>query len=267
MAERGQPQPPPASDAPASPEQRAALIAAALGAGVAAGAAVSAPVTGAVGLAALTRLLTRWGYRREVVRWALRVTTRVLQASPAATPRVAGPAADGNAAAARVFTAWFIERSTQRVEKAYAEGAEPGQPEVGEARYVEQHLDAQARRRSAARRVDAEARRPGHVTDAGDPDGPPDPGPRVILRWRAHPDDRTTPECRAADGCWFYADRAPIIGYPGMPHGGTCRCWPAHAGSLAEVARGRHVNDAVRDMIGHTDRRHPAAAPRERTTA
>lgn len=252
------------------------MIAAALGAGAAAAgtaaAALTAPVTTAVGLVALTRLLNRWGMRRETVRWALRVTTRVLQAGPGVPSTIPGPASAGNARAARVFTAWFIERSTQRVEAAYAGGSEPGQPEVGEARYVEQHLDAQARRQAAARRIDSEAAKPGHVTDDSDDGegparGPAGSGPRVILRWRAHPDDRTTPECRAADGCWFYADRAPIIGYPGMPHGGTCRCWSAHAGSLAEVARTRHVNEAVRAMID-TDHRHPTAAPAaERTPA
>lgn len=260
---------------PADPQQRAAAIAAALAAagGGAAGVAALAtgPVLAARGLAALTRLWLRWRYRRETVRWGLRVVTRIIPTSRPPTP---GPASTANARAERAFAAWFLERSTSRVQAAYDAGAEPGRPEEAEERFLEQHLDAQQRRRQAAERVDAEAAKPGHVVD-GTPDlprpiriegaeGPRIHGPRVILLWRAHPDDRVTPECRAADGCWFYADTPPIIGYPGMPHGGTCRCWPANAGTLAEVARSRHVNEAVRAMIGAD---HPAHPDSEKRTA
>lgn len=243
---------------PADAQKRAAAIAAALALGVAAGAAgaaaVAAPVLTAGVLAALTRLFLRWGYRRDTVRYALRITTRVVRTtSPARVG--AGPAELANARAEHTFAAWFLERSTARVEAAYTAGAEPGAPEQAEARFLEQHLDAQQKRREAARRVDVEARKPGQVTDDGDAGE----GPRIILKWRAHPDDKTTPECAAADGAWFYADTPPIIGFPGMPHGGTCRCWPANAGSLAEVARGRHVNEAVRGIISTTD--HPTAHP------
>lgn len=257
---------PPASpsEAPSSttPAQRVALIAAVLAGAAVTGAAVAGPpLLTAAGLAALTRLLLRWGYRRETVRWGLRAATLIVSTrvrftpwTPGGTTPPPGPAQLANADAERVFAAWFLERSTARVEQAYAEGAEPGEPEAREERWIQQHLDAQEKRRKAAERVDAEAGKPGQVTDR------PGAG-RVILKWRAHPDDKTTPECRAADGAWFYADTPPIIGYPGMPHGGTCRCWPTHAGSLAEVARGRHVNDAVRGIIANErdHRTHPGA--------
>lgn len=255
---------------PSSPQQRAAVIAGLIAAGATAGGAAAA--TGAAaGLTAttlrlLTRLFLRWGYDRNTIRYALRVVTRVVRvAGPVVSP-VGGPATDATRRREHVFAAWFLERSAERVRKAYAVSEEAGEAaEAREERYIDQHLDAQDRRLVAAERVDAETAKRDNVTDGPDEDGMG--RGRVILKWRAHPDDRVTPECRAADGAWFYADTPPIIGYPGMPHGGTCRCWPAHAGSLAEVARGRHVNEAVRAIImsepDHRD--HPGTS--ERTVA
>lgn len=251
------------AEQPTPPPERAdrvAAIVAVLTGGAVAGAAAAAPValTAAV-LAALVRLFIRWGYRRETLKYAARTLTLVVRTTRTPTPD--GPAARANARNAPVFTGWFLERSTARVEAAYAAGTEPGVAEQREERFIEQHLDAQQRRRKAAERVDAEAGKPGQVTDAPQ-NGPT--GGRVILKWRAHPDDKTTIECAAADGAWFYADTPPVIGYPGMPHGGTCRCWSTNAGSLAEVARGRHVNEAVRVVLkAEPDHRpHPGAITR-----
>lgn len=264
MAEQPQQQPPPADAA----RQRAIRIAQALAAGVAASQGVQALAAGLVltpaVLAMLTRVFLRFGYRRQTVRFALRVTTRVVRTPPppGGPPSTPGPAELATLRNERVFTAWFLERTTARVEAGYAAGMAEGEPEQREERFIDQHLDAQDKRRVAAQRVDLEAKKPGQVTDA------PEAG-RVILKWRAHPDDKVTPECRAADGAWFYADTPPIIGFPGMPHGGTCRCWPANAGSLAEVARGRHVNEAVRGIImsEQDHRAHPGADDDERQTA
>lgn len=74
---------------------------------------------------------------------------------------------------------------------------------------LQRHLDAARLRREAATRVDAEAALRG-----------------PLLGWHATLDSRTTSECRAAHGNNFRVDRPPQIGYPGMPHGGTCRCRP-----------------------------------------
>lgn len=248
-----------------APADRVAAIAAVLAGGTAASGAAAAAVapfvlTAAI-LSALVRLLGSWRYRRATIKHTVRVLTVIVRRRR--TPPPQGPAARADARNAPIFTAWFLERSSARVEAAYAAGAEPGAPEEREQRYLEQHLDAQERRRAAAERVDAEASKDGNVTDAPQ-NGPT--GGRVILKWRAHPDDRTTIECRAADGAWFYADTPPVIGYPGMPHGGTCRCWSTHAGSLAEVARGRHVNEAVRGVLAAEPdhRAHPGAIPRRR---
>lgn len=78
-----------------------------------------------------------------------------------------------------------------------------------ERRYLAQHLNAERTRREAAQRVDDAAARHGEV-----------------LGWKSVRDDRTTPECRAADGNNFSAIKPPAIGYPGTLHGGSCRCKP-----------------------------------------
>lgn len=76
--------------------------------------------------------------------------------------------------------------------------------------YFGQHLNAERSRREAAARVDVTAKKLGVTT----------------LGWRAVMDDRTTPECRQANGSNFEVARPPAIGYPGTLHGGTCRCRP-----------------------------------------
>jgi hypothetical protein len=78
---------------------------------------------------------------------------------------------------------------------------------AAERRYLAQHLNAERIRKEAAAQVD-EAR--GKYGD--------------ILGWKAQMDERTTPECAAANGTNFHALVPPAIGYPGTLHGGTCRC-------------------------------------------
>lgn len=77
-----------------------------------------------------------------------------------------------------------------------------------ERRYYGQHLVAGWNRMTSAARVDTAAGQHG-----------------LLLGWRAIFDSRTSPECRAADGKNFRADRMPLIGYPGMVHP-HCRCFP-----------------------------------------
>ena len=69
------------------------------------------------------------------------------------------------------------------------------------------HLAAETRRAKAAEQLDAAALQFGDV-----------------LGWKAVLDERTTPLCRAAHGRNFSASRPPQIGYPGVAHGGQCRC-------------------------------------------
>lgn len=272
MAERKPPPQPPPSERERAQQIAQALAVGSFAAGAAGGsaAAVAAlaapPRLSARGLAALTRLWLSWGYSRETVRHGLRISTRILPTGPGpgGSPVPPGPAREATDRHARFFTAWFLERTTARTDAALRAGEDLEAVTAREDRWLEQHLDAQDKRDAAAGRVDTQAAKPGQVTtDRGEDVYDPDNDVRVILKWRAHPDDKTTPECAAADGAWFYADTPPVIGYPGMPHGGTCRCWPAHAGSLAEVARGRHVDEAVRAILA-TDtahRPHPGTRP------
>lgn len=254
MAQQREQQRPPA-------DARVAAIAAAL-----TGAAIAGTAAAAGGYAALnaelvrrlTRLWLSWGYRRETIRYGLRTTVQVRLAvtrtvAPAGPPPDlepdddptggAGAAEAANERARELFAATFLDRTTDRYERAVQSGVDPDEAEQRERRYLEQHLEAQRRRERAAEAVDQEAEKPDQTRD----------GSRVILLWRAHNDDKVTPECRAADGCWFYADTPPRIGYPGMPHGGTCRCRPAKAPALAVVARLRTVDEATRSLFepGH----------------
>ena len=73
------------------------------------------------------------------------------------------------------------------------------------------HTEAEERRLRAAALVDAAAQLMSDRTTDN------------LLGWRAVVDDRTTPECRAAHGCNFRADRMPLIGWPGAVHM-RCRC-------------------------------------------
>jgi hypothetical protein len=82
-----------------------------------------------------------------------------------------------------------------------------------ERRYLAAHLDAERLRIEAAVRVDEAAGRYG-----------------LTLGWRSVRDERTTRGCRQAHGRNFRADRPPTVEgqpvFPGMLHGGACRCEP-----------------------------------------
>lgn len=119
-------------------------------------------------------------------------------------------------------TAAYVVAAAGRLQDGYSHGGVPGLADAlrAERRFAEQHLAAQRRRLVAAAKVDAAAKENTQ------------PGARsVVLGWYAHDDDRTTPECVEADRSNFVATRRPAIGWPGEPHGGTCRCWagPPHA--------------------------------------
>jgi hypothetical protein len=95
-----------------------------------------------------------------------------------------------------------------------------------ERRYYLQHELARRRRQAVARTVDA----------AASIHGP-------VLGWWTHKDDRTTPECRAADGTNFVVGEMPVIGYPGGVHM-YCRCWPG-----PPFVTDRTVNEATFGVV------------------
>lgn len=115
-----------------------------------------------------------------------------------------------------------------------------------ELQYWRQHVYAGTRREQAAAQADNAAERDGvtmdlptggrHVVLPPKPTTPPRPPgrgtaptalpPRItILGWKAQMDDRTTAECRAADGKNWILERPPKIGLPGTVHV-HCRCQP-----------------------------------------
>lgn len=84
---------------------------------------------------------------------------------------------------------------------------------AAEVRYMQSHLQAQARRNLAAKQVGAVWRAQGKPQ---------------LLGWKAKMDARTTAECRAANGRNFDPRKIPVIGYPGTVHP-HCRCVPTKA--------------------------------------
>lgn len=85
---------------------------------------------------------------------------------------------------------------------------------AAEQRYFGKHLEAEARRMRSAALQDMAARL---TSDRGPEDVAP------LLNWHAVMDERTTFECRQANGYNFRADRMPVIGWPGAVHV-KCRC-------------------------------------------
>jgi len=89
--------------------------------------------------------------------------------------------------------------------------------ELVEAGYFGRHVAAELRRLRAAALVDVTSRLLGDRTEEQVVESVP------MLGWRAVVDNRTTPECKWANGRNFRADRLPIIGLPGAVHP-RCRC-------------------------------------------
>jgi hypothetical protein len=143
-------------------------------------------------------------------------------------PRIVGRSDVARAQARReaYYRAAYVTSAARRLyEAAWPAGAAAGRDDVEQTRAAaEKALRAavgrersyelaheRARKRRMAAAVD--------VAAAADDYGP-------VLGWHAHDDDRTTPECRAADGSNFRAGQPPVIGWPGTLHGGVCRCRP-----------------------------------------
>lgn len=107
------------------------------------------------------------------------------------------------------YRAAYLANATRRINAKLDAGLVLRDATAAERTYYASHELARRNRQNAAKAVDAMADIHGET-----------------LGWWAHEDDRTTPECRAADGSNFIVGQMPRIGYPGMPHGGTCRCKP-----------------------------------------
>lgn len=122
------------------------------------------------------------------------------------------------------YRAAFIKNALRRI-KAAPDWKVALKRELG---YWKAHIKAGQRRKLMGKRVDFVAKKHGE-----------------LLGWYAKLDDRTSGECRAADGRNFKAFTPPVIGYPGSVHP-HCRCVPGppHPG-------GKMVDDSL--TVRHSD--------------
>ena len=125
------------------------------------------------------------------------------------------------------YRAAFIVHSVVRVNSAVRRREPLSAAMTRERRFLQQHLVATKRRVAVAKAVDKVAA-----------------STRRKVGWYATLDNRTSLECRAANGKNFYADRMPTIGYPGAVHP-SCRCRPG-------------VPHATKDMVYSVAARHAA---------
>jgi len=192
---------------------------------VALGAALTVP--------AVTALLARLYLQAGIERIALQSAVQVVMSMPPEVTGIAGPATAQVALLNQVRRGQMVlavgRRLNDDLRRARSNGESVGKALLDgvsrETRYFGQHRDAIWARAKAAMAVDMAALEHG-----------------LLLGWYTHLDDRTTPECRDADGKNFRADAMPLIGYPGTVHGGTCRCTPgapfADAATLPSTGTG-----------------------------
>lgn len=127
---------------------------------------------------------------------------------------------DNNHEANSRYAATYLASALERLRKG-------GQDAMRrEKTYLAAHVAAQKKRDIARVQSQRQARKSGR-----------------LIGWYTSEDDKTTPDCRAADGCNFYANQGTVIGFPGAAHP-NCRCRPGppHEG-------GRMVNEAVRAAV------------------
>lgn len=197
-----QQQPPPQQSSGPSDADLVAGAAAALGVAVTAPAAV----------ALLTKLYLQAGISKLV----LHATAEVVMSMPPEVTGIAGPATAQIDRLNRVRRAQMFLSIARRLQADVRQARSHNQSiakalldAVGrERRYYGQHREAMWSRSKAAMAVDMAAMQHG-----------------LLLGWHAHDDDRVTPDCLAADGKNFRADRMPRIGFPGTVHP-RCRCTP-----------------------------------------
>lgn len=153
------------------------------------------------------------------------------------------PALNAALAGEDVYQAAWVYASAQRTARALRDAERNGQTpaealqaaEARERRFYAQHQAAQARRRQVAAQVDVAALRHG-VSFIDVATGTA----TKLVGWHARLDEKTSPECRQANGANFPANRPPAIGWPGAVHP-NCRCRPG-----APFATARMIDGATR---------------------
>jgi hypothetical protein len=178
----------------------------------AAAAALAAAITVPAVTALLAGLYAKAGFERPALQSAL----QIIMAMPPEATGIAGPATAQVAYLNQVRRGQMVvsigRRLTGDIRSARSEGRSVVTALLNgvtrERRYFGMHRDAIWSRAQAAMAVDMAALQYG-----------------LLLGWHTHRDDRTTPECLAADGKNFRADSMPLIGFPGATHS-KCRCKP-----------------------------------------
>lgn len=174
---------------------------------------------------AVLPVLEPFGVSAEGLMLALRMTDRsTTHRGTSHLPRLRGRSDVARAQQRQeaTYRAWYLLNASRRLSADLRAGKTPRDAVAIERRYWQLHEQARKARTAAA----------GKVAAAAEAYGP-------LLGWWAHGDDKTTPECRAADGADFNATERPRIGWPGQPHGGSCRCWPGppfHSGRTVDQA-------------------------------
>lgn len=148
---------------------------------------------------------------------ALKAGVAVVLSMPQQPMEGTGPATRWAVQTNELRRAAFTLASVRRIQRAADEAKAQGQPVIDaiqaavarERTWFSAHVSASQGRVTAAMAVDGMASAYGN-----------------LLGWNAVKDPRCTPECRAADGKNFHADRPPLIGFPGATHP-NCRCFPS----------------------------------------
>lgn len=186
-------------------------IALVLGSGVplASMVAILGPVLGSIGISL------------AVVQSALYLAVSGERAIP--KPMIAGPAVQTSLSLEALYRAAYLLAAAQRLQAGVNQGVPLAQLLATEKRYLALHIAAQLNRRAAADAVDRVRRETG----------------TELIGWKAVMDEKTSPECRAADGKNFHAGIPPTIGFPGAVH---VHCFPAGtlvSGPKAEASTSR----------------------------
>lgn len=139
---------------------------------------------------------------REAVAAAVQLALSVPVTS---VPKSAGGATGATRDFEYYTRATYVVKAAQRLATAQRAGSMPTAMATERKHFI-RHREAQAKRLAAAVMIDRRVRANG-----------------TTLGWYAVMDERTSAECRAANGRNFEADRRPPIGFPGTVHP-HCRC-------------------------------------------
>ncbi len=170
----------------------------------------SAGATGYGMLLGMRAALVVWGLDPEVAAWLGALASEHLEPPPLDLGPP-GPMEQHEAKQAPLWRAIYILGAAQRLSAA----DDLDRAETVEQGYFDRQVAAEARRDRASALVDMTSRLLSDRTE--------EQARIPLLGWRAVLDDKTTPECRWANGQNFRADRVPIIGVPGAVHP-RCRC-------------------------------------------